>query len=143
MGGNWVFPAILGAALLIGVAMTFLQQCAYNKHLNEAMAQSRGAHDVLASGQGRSPLGGAVVILIVDAATREITWATAMVGATVFSRFRPRPQLLGPVDTAADRVNGKQFKHAVEMAVAQVKPAVARADTPRRTKTSVRAEQSS
>lgn len=141
-GVDWVFPLVLGTALLLGVGMTFLQQRAYNRHLNEAMARSTGAQDVLVSGRGRSPLGGAVVILIVDAGTNTITWATAMVGSTVFSRFRPRPQLLGPVDTAADRVTGKPFKAAVEMAVAQVKPAVARADSPRRTKSARAVQQS-
>lgn len=118
---DWRFPAYLFAALVIGAILTYVQMSAYNRELNRALHVARGEHLVLVSGKGRSFRGGAIVIAIVDTINREITWARAMTGATVFARFRDVPALIGPMASAVDRVEGKQFKAAVEMAMAQVK----------------------
>ncbi|EPH06752.1 hypothetical protein HMPREF1531_00354 [Propionibacterium sp. oral taxon 192 str. F0372] len=119
-GVDWRFPAILVAAMLIGVALTWLQMRSYNAELRKASTAMTGEHLMLVSGRGRSMAGGAILIAIVDTATRQVVWARAMSGATVFARFRDRPELLGSVDGAAERVHGRQLKAAVEMAMVQL-----------------------
>lgn len=121
-GVDWRFPTFLIAAMLLGLGLTYLQMRAYNNELNRALHASRGEHLMLVSGRGRSFLGGAIVIAIVDITKREIVFARAMTGATVFQRFADVPELLGRMDGAAERVRGKQLKLAVQMATAQVKP---------------------
>lgn len=117
---NWAFPAILIAAMLLGIMFTFFQQRAYNAELNTVLRLSKGTDEMLVSGRGRSFRGGSIVVMLVDARQHRVTWASAMNGMTVFARFRPVPALLGPTDTALGRIEGKQLKQAVEMALAQV-----------------------
>ncbi|GAA2179890.1 hypothetical protein GCM10009785_08450 [Brooklawnia cerclae] len=117
---DWVFPAILIAAMVLGVVLTFFQQRAYSTELNTVLRLSKGRDEMLVSGRGRSFRGGSIVIMLVDAEQRRVTWASAMNGISVFARFRPVPALLGAADTAVERAEGKQFKQAVEMAVAQL-----------------------
>lgn len=124
MGGvDWRFPAILIAAMLLGVALTWIQMRAYNVELRKAQKVMRGEHLMLVSGRGRSMASGAILLAIVDTVTRQIVWARAMAGSTVFARFRDRPELLGPVDAAADRVRDRQLKAAVTMALQQLSAA--------------------
>ena len=122
-GVDWRFPAYLVGAMALGLVLTYIQMRAYNAEVNRALRVARGDHLMLVSGRGRSFRGGAIVIAIVDILTREIIWARSMVGATVFARFRNAPELVGPMAGAVDRVQGKQYKAAVEMALAQVRPA--------------------
>lgn len=120
--GDWRFPAILVTSMVIAMILTFFQHRAYNRQLNVALAASKRKSEMLVSGRGRSFRGGAIVVLLVDTATREITWASAMSGLTVFARFKEVPALLGPVDTATERLSkpAKQLVKAVEMALEQV-----------------------
>lgn len=120
---DWRFPVILIIAMVLSLTMTYLQMRAYNVQLNRALRMANGEHLMLVSGRGRSMRGGAIVIAIVDIFTREVVYARAMTGASIFARFRDVPALLGPMTEAANRVRGKQFKAAVEMAMQQVKPA--------------------
>lgn len=122
--GDWMFPALLITAMLLALALTYLQTRAYNNQLNAALKVVDGEHLMLVSGRGRSFQGGAIVVAIVDTEGREIVWARAMKGRSVFARFREAPALLGPMEGAADRVKGKQFQAAVTMAMEQVRPAV-------------------
>ncbi len=127
-GVDWRFPAILVIAMALSLAMSYLQMRAYNVQLNRGLRAADGEHLMLVSGRGRSMRGGAVVIAIVDVISREIVWARAMTGVTIFARFRDVPALLGPLADAADRVRGKQFQAAVQMAIQQLKPAHPDAD---------------
>lgn len=124
---DWRFPTLLIAAMLLGLALTYLQMRTYNSELNRALRRIGGQHLALVSGRGRSWRGGAILIAIVDILNGQIVSARAMTGATVFARFRDLPALQGPVGTAVERVTGKQLRTAVEMALAQL-PAAATGD---------------
>lgn len=119
---DWRFPLILITAMVIAIFLTFAQQRAYNRKLNEALATSHSKTDMLVSGRGRSFWGGAIVIMLVDTATREITWAQAMTGRTVFARFKELPTLLGPLENVSSRLAkpSKPLIKAIEMATEQV-----------------------
>lgn len=117
---DWRFPAILIVAMLLGMGLTFLQQQSYSRQLNHALTRASGDHLMLVSGRGRSFMGGAIVILIVDQLTRQVVWASLMAGRTTFARFHDAPHLLGPVDGAVARASGKQVKAAVQMALSQL-----------------------
>lgn len=125
---DWRFPAILIVAMLLGVGLTWIQMRAYNVELRKAQRVMRGEHLMLVSGRGRSMAGGAILLAIVDTMTQQIVWARAMAGSTVFARFRDRPDLLGPVDGAVDRVRGRQLKAAVTMALEQLGAATPKVD---------------
>ena len=117
---DWRFPAILVAAMLLGLLLTYAQMRSYNSELNKATRVARGEHLMLVSGRGRSITGGAIVIAIVDTTTRSIIWARTLAGKSVFARFHDAPGLVGDMAGAIDRARGKQLKAAVEMALAQV-----------------------
>ena len=129
---DWRFPAILVAAMMLGLLLTWVQMRSYNAELNRALRAVRGEHLVLVSGRGRSIGGGAIVIAIIDVAARRIIRARALAGRSVFARFHDSPGLVGDLDGAVDRVRGRQLRAAVEMALAQVgasAPAVGPAST--------------
>lgn len=132
---DWRFPAILVAAMMLGLLLTWVQMRSYNAELNRALRAVRGEHLVLVSGRGRSIGGGAIVIAIIDVAARRIIRARALAGRSVFARFHDAPGLVGDLDGAVDRVRGRQLRAAVEMALAQV-GASAPADGPPSTTTS-------
>lgn len=119
---DWKFPAILIAAMLLGVAFTYFQQRAYVRELNRILRENSGKDLRLVSGRGRSWRGGAIVILVVNMMSREIVTASKLTGLTVFARFRPAPALIGSTDGAVDRVKGKPTRAAVDMALAQTAP---------------------
>lgn len=127
---DWRFPAILVAAMLLGLLLTYVQMRSYNTELNRATRVARGEHLMLVSGRGRSITGGAIVIAIVDTTARSIIWARALAGRSVFARFHDAPALLGDMDGAVDRARGKQLKAAVEMALAQAGSAPAAEASP-------------
>lgn len=117
---GWQFPALLFLAMVVSGLLTLLQQRQYSRELSRIAAASRGKDDVLLSGRGRSLLGGAVLILVVDRTTAQIVTARGMVGASVFARFKDLPDLLGPTATATERTRGKQVTAAATMALAQM-----------------------
>lgn len=117
---GWQFPAILIAAMIISSLFTLQQQRRYAREVSRLAEASQGSEDALVTGRGRTFRGGAVVVLLVDVGTREIITARGMVGATVFARFKERPELLGPIDGAADRARTKQMAVAITQAIAQL-----------------------
>lgn len=117
---GWQFPAILIAAMIISSLFTLQQQRRYAREVSTLAAASQGSEDALVTGRGRAFRGGAVVVLLVDVGTQEIITARGMTGATVFARFKDRPELLGTLDGAADRARTKQMAAAVTQAITQL-----------------------
>lgn len=114
------FAIVLALMLVAGVLTSLWQHRAYSR-ATRRMAQ---AHEgltgaFLVSGRGKGRLRGAIVLLVVDGASSAITAAEAMVGASVFARFRPRPELLGPAAGAEERASDPLLRKAVEHALEQ------------------------
>lgn len=98
------FALILLGALVLSGGLSYLQQRAYSKttlRMAEQFKDSFGS--TLVSGRGKGWGRGAVVIIVIDTLTRQVVAAEAMIGMTIFARFRPRPQLLGPLATVVER----------------------------------------
>ena len=114
------FAVVLGAALVLGIGLSLYQHFYYQRVTKRMVAEHEGAREsFLVSGRGKGWMRGAVVLLVVDSASSRIEAAEAMVGATVFARFRPRPELLGSVSNARERAGDKRLGDAVESAIAQ------------------------
>lgn len=115
---DWRFPAILLVALLLGIVLSLWQNRAYAAEINtlaRAFAGNKGRR--LVSGAGKGRLRGAVVVLVVDTAERQVLDARAMTGATIFSRLRPAPSLVGGLDDVIERATSKKMRLAIENAL--------------------------
>jgi glucitol operon activator protein len=114
------FGLLLLAALLLSVVFSLGQQRTYQNATKRLGMSYLGAKDhFLVSGRGKGYLRGAIVLLVIDSASNTIVAAEGMVGSTAFARFKPRPELLGPIQTAPDRAQGKRFTEAVVYALQQ------------------------
>ncbi|MFC7432455.1 MULTISPECIES: transcriptional regulator GutM [unclassified Agrococcus] len=114
------FGIVLLVVLLLGIALSLWQHFSYQRATRRMVAEHQGARDsFLVSGRGKGWFRGAVVLLVVDASSSRIEAAEAMVGASVFARFRPRPELLGSLTAAPGRARDKRLGEAVESAIAQ------------------------
>lgn len=127
------FALLLLVALLLGGALSYLQHRAYAAATRRMTAEYQGRDDmILVSGRGKGWTRGAVVLLVIDSITKRIVAAEAMVGVTIFARFRVRKELVGPLASAPKRAGEKRLAEAVESAIKQYKVVLAqRAVTPR------------
>lgn len=116
--GGWQFAAILLVALVASTVLSLWQHRRYLKVVNEMARANAGRNLRLVSGRAKGRLRGAIVVLLVDPTAGRIEQAQAMVGASIFARLRPAPELVGPVEGAADRAGDtKQLRAAVESAL--------------------------
>lgn len=114
------FGIVLLVVLVLGIGLSLMQHFSYQRATRRMVAEHQGAREsFLVSGRGKGWFRGAVVLLVVDSASSRIEAAEAMVGASVFARFRPRPELLGSLSSARDRATDKRLGEAVESAIAQ------------------------
>ncbi|MGV8908826.1 MAG: transcriptional regulator GutM [Propionicimonas sp.] len=123
----WQFAALLVGAMVLSIALSLWQHRIYLAEVNR-LAKAHAGEDLrLVSGRSKGRLQGAVVVLLIDPNTRNIEAASAMVGATIFTRLRPAPELCGPMDTVADRATAKHTRKAalsaLEMLPAGLRPA--------------------
>lgn len=130
----WQFAALLVGAMVLSIALSLWQHRIYLAEVNRLAKEHAGEDLRLVSGRSKGRLQGAVVVLLLNPNTRNIEAASAMVGATIFTRLRPAPELCGPMDTVADRATGKHTKKAaqsaLEMLPAGLRPAPQAAATP-------------
>lgn len=144
---GWEFALLLLGAMVASTALSLWQHRAYIKVVNEMARVNAGRQLRLVSGRSKGRLKGAVVVLLVDPATDQIVEARAMVGATIFSRLRPAPQLAGPVATVAERTGDhKHLQRAVESALGMLpgaKPATNSPQAPSRGRIRIPRAQSS
>lgn len=117
------FAIILLGALVLSGVLSLLQQRAYagaTRRMAEAHKDRFGS--VLISGRGKGWGRGAVVLLVVDTLDRKVIAAQAMIGASVLARFKPHPELLGPLGTVVERAgHEKRLAQALEYAIQQYK----------------------
>jgi glucitol operon activator protein len=128
------FAIFLLAALLLGGGLSLLQQRAYSnatKRMAEANKDAFGS--VLISGRGKGRLRGAIVLFVVDTLDRKIIASEAMVGASVLSRFKPHPELLGSLATAEERTTDPHLIKAIAYAKEQYKVTARKAAAKART----------
>jgi DNA-binding transcriptional regulator of glucitol operon len=83
--------------------------------------QYSGQPVALVSGRGKSFARGAIVVLAVDERSRRVVAAQAMKGSTVFARFRPQADLLGPLSSTTSRAHSAPMGKALQEAQKQYK----------------------
>jgi glucitol operon activator protein len=85
--------------VLAGVTLTAASAFAQHKYYARTIRRLAAAHDepgcVLVSGRGKGRIRGAVVELVLRASDEQVMAAAVMEGATVFARFRDRPDWVG------------------------------------------------
>ncbi len=112
------FLIMLGAVSLTGV--TAFAQHRYYARTVRRLAR---AHDepgcVLVSGRGKGRIRGAVVVLVLRTHDEQIKAAEVMEGATVFARFRERPDWVGL--SARDPLPGSSPRLAAAVADARTR----------------------
>jgi glucitol operon activator protein len=115
------FAIVLIAALMLNAVLSYLQVRVYDKVTRRLANDYAGNADfVLVSGRAKGLFRGAVVILVIDVASKRVLAAEAMEGISVMAKFRVRPDLLGPVVTLTERTKGKRLTKAAEGALEQL-----------------------
>lgn len=105
---------LLLAGFVASMAASALQHRYYLRTVNRLAAREHRAGLTLISGRATGRLRGTVVLLLVRSADDVVEGAQVMQGASVFARFRERPELAGPLATAPARAPGKALSRAVE-----------------------------
>ncbi|GAB3050580.1 transcriptional regulator GutM [Sediminivirga luteola] len=114
------FALLLGAALVASMLMGLWQYRAYTGAARRLQNRYAGRdRHYLVSGRARGPLRGAIVLLVIDAGTKTVVNAEAMVGASALARFRPRPELEGSVSGLQGRTGDEKLREALRGAVEQ------------------------
>ncbi|NIH88297.1 transcriptional regulator GutM [Amycolatopsis granulosa] len=117
---TWQAAAILVAGFAVAGFFSYRQHARYARVVNQVAAEENRGGVLLVSGRAKGKLRGAVVLLVVDRRRDTVTRALAMEGASVFARFRERPELTGPLGTLAGRAPSKAVGRAVADALTMV-----------------------
>jgi glucitol operon activator protein len=119
--------------VLAGVTLTAASAFAQHKYYARTVRRLAAAHDepgcVLVSGRGKGRIRGAVVVLVLRASDEQIKAAAVMEGATVFARFRARPDWVGL--SGRDPLPGASPRLAAAVADARTRTPGRRAPAPR------------
>jgi DNA-binding transcriptional regulator of glucitol operon len=138
---GWQFPAILIGAMVLSIVLSLWQHRKYINVVNQMARENAGRQLRLVSGRAKGRLRGAIVVLLVDPAAGEIVDARAMIGATIFARLHPAPELIGPVAGLAERVgDNKKVRKAAEAALGMLpqRAGVPQAATPQTGRRAIR-----
>ncbi len=85
--------------IFVGLSLTAVSALAQHKYYTRTVRRLAREHDepgcVLVSGRGKGRLRGAVAVLVLRKDDEVVRAAAVMEGATVFARFKPRPDWVG------------------------------------------------
>jgi glucitol operon activator protein len=107
---------LLGGFVVAGL-LSYRQHLGYQRAVNDLVTQENRSGVLLVSGRAKGWRRGAIVLLVIDRRRGEVLRARAMVGASVFARFRERPELAGPVAEAEERAGSPALAKAVTQAL--------------------------
>lgn len=107
---------VLGAFALAGL-LTYRQHQGYARAVNDLATEENRSGVLLVSGRSKGWRRGAVVLLVIDRRRGRVLRARAMEGASVFAKFRERPELAGPVEAAEERAGSTALSKAVHEAL--------------------------
>ncbi|MGW3963573.1 transcriptional regulator GutM [Amycolatopsis sp. NPDC005003] len=117
---TWQVALFLISGFVVAGYLSYRQHLRYSQVVNTVATEENRRGVLLVTGRAKGKLRGAVVVLVVDRRQNLVTRALAMEGASVFARFRERPELLGPVATVEDRAPSKATAKAVKEALKMV-----------------------
>jgi glucitol operon activator protein len=111
-----VLVLLLGAFVVAGV-LSYRQHLGYQRAVNDLATAENRSGVLLVSGRAKGWRRGAIVLLVIDRRRGTVLRASAMEGASVFARFRERPELAGPVEAAEERAGTTALAKAVHEAL--------------------------
>lgn len=114
---TWQALVLLLGAFVVAGLLTYRQHLGYQRAVNELADAENRSGVLLVSGRAKGWRRGAVVLLVIDRRRGRVLRACAMEGASVFARFRERPELAGPVEAAEERAGSKAMAKAVHEAL--------------------------
>lgn len=110
---------LLIIAIMGSTGMSYFQHRSYIRKVNQLIRDHPGDDLTLVSGRRKGKVHGAVALLMVrDGSDPEIVRALTMEGASVFARFRERPEFCGPASQSPTGVP-RARRLAVEDAIAR------------------------
>src|SRR5262249_32868502 len=117
---SWQAAAFLVFGFVVAGFFSYRQHMRYARAVNDVATEENRGGALLVTGRAKGKLRGAVVLLVIDRRQESVTRALVMEGASVFARFRERPELTGPLGTLADRASSKAVTKAVADALTMV-----------------------
>jgi glucitol operon activator protein len=107
---------LLGGFVVAGL-LSYRQHLGYQRAVNALATEENRSGVLLVSGRSKGWRRGAIVLLVIDRRRGRVLRARAMEGASVFARFRERPELAGPVEDAEERAESTALGKAVHEAL--------------------------
>ena len=126
---TWEFAAILLGALVLTGATSWWQTRRFAQGINDMATRHRAEGRHLVTGRCKGRTKGAVVALVVDAASNQVVAAKKMTGATALAHLKPAEELVGPLETVTQRAGDKVTSAAVEDALARLQQLLSRRRT--------------
>ncbi|NKQ54024.1 transcriptional regulator [Amycolatopsis sp. K13G38] len=117
---NWQIASLLVACFAVAGVLSYRQHMHYARVVNTIATEENRRGALLVTGRAKGKLRGAVVLLVIDRREDVVTRALVMEGASVFGRFRERPEFTGPVRTVEDRAPSRATAKAVAEALKMV-----------------------
>lgn len=115
---TWQVLVLLLGAFVVAGLLSYRQHLGYQQAVNDLATEENRSGVLLVSGRAKGWRRGAIVLLVVDRRRGTVLRARVMEGASVFARFRERPELAGPVEAAEDRAGSPALAKAVHEALA-------------------------
>ena len=114
---TWQGLVLLLGAFVVAGLLTYRQHLGYQQAVNDLATEENRSGVLLVSGRAKGWRRGAIVLLIIDRRRGQVLRARAMEGASVFAKFRERPELAGPIEAAEERAGSKAMAKAINQAL--------------------------
>lgn len=114
---TWQGMVLLLGAFVVAGLLTYRQHMGYQRAVNELASAENRSGVLLVSGRAKGWRRGAIVLLVIDRRRGRVLRARAMEGASVFAKFRERPELAGTVEAAEERAGSTALAKAVHEAL--------------------------
>lgn len=114
---SWQTLVFLLGGFVVAGLLSYRQHLGYQRAVNALATEENRSGVLLVSGRSKGWRRGAIVLLVIDRRRGQVLRARAMVGASVFARFRERPELAGPVEAAEGRAESTALGKAVHEAL--------------------------
>jgi glucitol operon activator protein len=114
---TWQVLVLLLGAFVVAGLLSYRQHLGYQQAVNDLATEENRSGVLLVSGRAKGWRRGAIVLLVIDRRRGTVLRARAMEGASVFARFKERPDLAGPVEAAEDRAGSPALAKAMHQAL--------------------------
>jgi len=114
---TWQALVLLLGAFVVAGFLSYRQHQGYSRAVNDLASAENRSGVLLVSGRAKGWRRGAIVLLVIDRRRGQVLRAQAMEGASVFAKFRERPELAGPVEAAEERAGSTALAKAMREAL--------------------------